>query len=132
MKEIYYDAEGDILTIDFPRIKGKKELGLQLADNIVLYVNPSEEKAVHMIFISYSRLVEYTRRTPLKLDMLASYPKRLQRTALKLIQQPPVSNFLELKTSDTETYHAVRVKKLILKPTILEEQQRSTTKVSLK
>jgi len=121
MKEIYYDAEGDILTIDFPRIKGKKELGLQIADNIVLYVNPSEEKPVHMIFLSYSRLVEYTRRTPLKLDMLASYPKRLQRIALKLLQQAPVANFLDLKTSDTDTRHTVRVKKLSLEPQILEE-----------
>lgn len=121
MKEIYYDAEGDILTVDFPRVKGKKELGLQIADNIVLYVNPSEEKPIHMIFLSYNRLVEYTRRTPLKLEMLASYPKRLQRTALMLIQQPPVSKFLELKTSDTEAYHAVRVKKLVLRPAILEE-----------
>lgn len=122
MKEIYYDAEGDILTVDFPRPRGKKELGLQIADNIVLYVNTSEEEPVHMIFLSYSRLVEYTRRIPLKLDMLASYPKRLQRTALKLIQQPPVSNFLELKTSDTEAYHAVREKKLALRPAILKEK----------
>jgi hypothetical protein len=121
MKEIYYDAEGDILTVDFPRLKGKKELGLQITDNIVLYINPSEEKPVHMIFLSYSRLVEYTRRTPLKLDMLASYPKRLQRTALKLIQQPPVSNFLELKTLDSDVYGSVRVKKIALEPKILEE-----------
>jgi len=121
MKEIYYDAEGDILAVDFPRVKGKKELGLQLADNIVLYVNPSEEKPVHMILLSYSRLVEYTRRNPLELDILPSYPKRLQRLALKLLQQAPVANFLDLKKSDTETRHTVRVKKLSLVPKILEE-----------
>ncbi|MCI0613847.1 hypothetical protein L0244_12755 [bacterium] len=126
MKAIHYDAEGDILTVNFlkttaARRRVKEHVGFEIANNIVLYFDPVNEKPLEIIFLSYSRLVEYTRCTPLKLDMLASYPKRLQRTVLKLIQQPPVSNFLELKTSDTEAYQAVRVKNLVLRPAILEE-----------
>ncbi|MDZ7361755.1 MAG: hypothetical protein ONB46_13670 [candidate division KSB1 bacterium] len=125
MKDIHCDAEGDILTVIFVKTTDKpqaeKHLGCELAKNFVFYFDSINEAPSEIIVISYSRLVEYTRRTPLKLDMLASYPKRLQRTALKLIQQPPVSNFLELKTSDTEAYHAVRVKKLVLRPAILDE-----------
>jgi len=125
MKEIHYDAEGDILTINFlattekPHIE--KHVGFEIARNIVFYFDPVNEKPLEMILISYSRLVKYTRQSPLKLKKLSRYPKRMQRIALKLIQQPPVSNFLELKTSDTESYHAVRVKKLVLAPKILEE-----------
>lgn len=120
MKEIYYDAEGDILTVDFPRVRKKRAPGVQINENIVLYLDPVDEKPIHMILISYSRLVKYTRHTPLKLDKLASYPKRLQRIALKLMQQPPVSHFLKLQTSDADLYSAVKVRKIALEPKILE------------
>ena len=120
MKDIYYDAEGDILTVNFPHAKVKKETGLEIADTIVLYFDIVSEKPLQMIFICYNRLVQYTRRKPLSLEKLASYPKRLQRIALKLIQQPPVSNFLELQALDNGSHHAVRVKKLVLEPKILE------------
>jgi hypothetical protein len=125
MKEIHYDAEGDILTINFVKTTDKpqveKHVGFEIANNIVFYFDPVQNEPLEMILTSYSRLVKYTRQSPLKLRKLSKHPKRLQRTALKLIQQPPVSNFLELKTSDTEAYHAVRVKKLVLRPAILEE-----------
>jgi hypothetical protein len=121
MKDIYYDAEGDILTVNFPHPKVKKETGLEIADTIVLYFDTVNEKPLQMIFICYNRLVQYTRRKPLSLDKLATYPKRLQRLALKLMQQPPVSNFLELKTSDKDSHRVVRVKKLVLEPKVLEE-----------
>jgi hypothetical protein len=121
MKDIYYDAEGDVLTVNFPHAKVKKETAVEIIDTVVLYFDVVNEKPLQMIFICYNRLVQYTRRKPLPLDKLASYPKRLQRIALKLLQQAPVSHFLELKTSDTEVHGAVRVKKIALEPKILEE-----------
>jgi len=121
MKELYYDAEGDILTVNFPSAKAKKETGIEITDNIVLYFDSVNEKPLQMIFVCYNRLVQYTRRRPLPLDKLASYPKRLQRIALKLLQTPPVSHFLEFKPSDIDMFGAVRVKKLTLAPKLLEE-----------
>lgn len=124
MKDIHYDAEGDILTVNFMATTAKphieKHVGFEIARNIVFYFDPVNEKPLEMILISYSRLVKYTRQSPLKLK-LAKYPKRLQRTALKLIQQTPVSHLLELQISNAEIYGAVRVKKIILYPKILEE-----------
>jgi hypothetical protein len=121
MKDIYYDAEGDILTVNFPHAKVKKETGIEITDTIVLYFDTVNEKPLQMIFICFNRLVQYTRRKPLPLDKLASYPKRFQRLALKLIQQAPVSHFLEYKTSDVDKFGSVKVKKLILEPKLLEE-----------
>jgi len=121
MKELYYDAEGDILTVNFLPTEAKKETGIEITDNIVLYFDTIDEKPLQMILISYSRLVAHTRRNPLPLNKLAKCPKRLQRLALKLLQQAPLANFLDLKTSDTDTRHTVRVKKLLLEPQILEE-----------
>jgi hypothetical protein len=133
MKELYYDAEGDILTVNFPPAEAKKETGIEITDNIVLYFDTIEEKPLQMILISYSRLVAYSRRNPLELKKLSKYPKRLQRIALKLIQQAPVSHFLELKLSDKDDYHSVRVKKLTLEPKILEETPlRTKSKVAEK
>jgi hypothetical protein len=126
MKEIHYDAEGDILTVNFLKTTAEKphiekHVGFEIARNIVFYFDPVNEKPLEMIVISYSRLIQYTRQNPLQLKKLSKYPRRLQRLALKLIQQTPVSNFLELKASDNEAHHTVRVKKLILEPKILEE-----------
>jgi len=125
MKMLYYDAEGDILTVDFlPTIAKrsivKKETGIEIADNVSFYFDTVDEKLVQMILVSYSRLVKHTCRSPLQLKKLARFPKRLQRIALKLMQQPPVSNFLELKASDKDSHRTVRVKKLVLEPQILE------------
>lgn len=125
MKDIHYDAEGDILTVNFlattekPHIE--KHVGFEIANNVVFYFDPINEKPLEVILISYSRLVKYTRHSPLKLKRLSKYPKSLRRIVFKLIQQPPVSNFLELKASDTDAYHSLRVKKLILKPKLLDE-----------
>ncbi len=121
MRELYYDAEGDILTVNFPFKKAKREAGIEITDNIVFYFDTINERPLQMILISYSRLVEYTRKNPLKLKRLAKYPKRLQRIALKLLQTAPVSHFLELKTSDADKHATVRVKKLVLEPKLLEE-----------
>jgi len=125
MKDIHYDVEGDILTVNFVATTAKphieRHVGFEIARNIVFYFDPVQEKPLEMILLSYSRLVKYTKQNPLELKKLSRHPKRLQRLALKLIQQPPVSNFLELKASDNEAYHTVRVKKLILKPKLLEE-----------
>jgi len=121
MKELYYDAEGDILTVNFLPTEAKEETGIEITDNIVLYFDTIDEKPLQMILISYSRLVAHSRRNPLPLNKLAKCPKRLQRLALKLLQQAPVANFLDLQTSDRDARHTVRVKKLSLVPQILEE-----------
>jgi len=121
MKELYYDAEGDILTVNFLPTEAKKETGIEITDNIVLYFDTIDEKPLQMILISYSCLVAHTRRNPLSLNKLAKYPKRLQRIALKLIQRAPVSHFLELKASDADVYGKVKVKRIALAPKILEE-----------
>ncbi len=74
MKELHYDAEGDILTVNFLPAKAKKETGIEITDNIVLYFDTVDEKPLQMILISYSRLVEHTRRSPVQLKKLAKYP----------------------------------------------------------
>jgi hypothetical protein len=125
MKDIHYDAEGDILTVNFVKTTDKpqaqKHIGVELVNNIILHFDPAHEQPLEMIVVSYSRLVKLTRRSPMQMKKLLQYPKRLQRIALKLIQQAPVSNFLELKISDTDVYGSVKVKKVALEPKILEE-----------
>jgi hypothetical protein len=126
MKEIHYDAEGDILTVNFlkttaekPRIE--KRVGFEIARNIVFYFDTVNEKPLEMIVISYSRLVKYTCPNPLPLKKLSKHPKRLQRLVHKVLQQAPVSNFLELKASNKGASHTVCVKTLVLEPKLLEE-----------
>jgi len=125
MKDIHYDAEGDILTVNFLATTAKphieKHVGFEIARNVIFYFDPVNEKPLEMILISYSRLVKYTRQSPLKLKKLSRYPKRMQRIALKLIQQPPAPHFLELNASDVEVYGSIKVKKIALEPKLLEE-----------
>jgi hypothetical protein len=50
MKAIYYDAEGDILSVTFAEAGGRKHAGIELSDNIVLYYNPGKRKTAQIDF----------------------------------------------------------------------------------
>lgn len=64
MKEIHYDAEGDILTVNFVKTTNKPQavthVGFEIARNVVFYSDPIQEKPLEIILLSHSRLVKYT------------------------------------------------------------------------
>ena len=88
-----YDAEGDILDITFGAGKPNQREGFELNDNIVLFVDRETDRALGIMFISYSKLVmrKYT-----VLDLLARMPLKQQHRLVKIIESELVKPFLTL------------------------------------
>ena len=96
MKAIHYDAEGDILSVTFTDATEQSQKGVALSDNIVLYYDPATEKPLKLILISYQAMVQASQQTPIALDGLAQAPAKVQATVTALLQQRPLTAFLQL------------------------------------
>jgi hypothetical protein len=96
MKEIHYDAEGDILSISFAETDNRSHTGVELSDNIVLYLDPVTEEPLALILSSYQAIFQAHAQAPLPLDGLAALPMSLQALILKLLQRAPLNSFLQL------------------------------------
>jgi len=101
MRDIRYDAEGDILYITFEDARGQPSTGIELMDNVVLYFNPETERPLKMILLSYARLVAASARQPLLLDGLAELPMDLRRVVLRVLNSSPVNLFLRMAEVDS-------------------------------
>lgn len=96
MRNLLYDAEGDILTVTFVETEDQPRTGVELNDNIVLYYNPETDQPIKLILVSYRRLAEISREQPISLEGLAGFPPAVRDQVLRIISQPPISNFLHL------------------------------------
>ncbi len=96
MKDIRYDAEGDILYVTFEETKGRSSTGVELTENIVFYFDPETQRPLKMILISYAQLLAASMRQPFPLDGLADVPSPLKKTILNLLARSPAALFLQL------------------------------------
>ena len=96
MKNIHYDAEGDILSVTFVEAKGQTHTGVELSENIVLYYNPETEQPLKLVLLSYRALLQASAEGPLKLEGLVRAPAKVQQTVISLLQRTPVTGFLQL------------------------------------
>ncbi|MDI6793065.1 MAG: hypothetical protein QME81_09390 [bacterium] len=98
MRNIYYDVEGDNLSVTFVEVERQPHTGIELNDNIVLYFNPETEQPIKLLLLSYRRLVEASRKAPLPLDGLNNVPETVRNTVLRMVQRKPVAGFLQVMT----------------------------------
>lgn len=96
MKAIHYDAEGDILSISFAETDNRSQTGIELSDNIVLYLDPATEQPSALILSSYQAMLRVHALTPLVLDGLERTPAALRMTILQLLRRTPLNSFLQL------------------------------------
>jgi len=112
MKAIHYDTEGDILSITFTEANGHGHTGVELSDNIVLYLDSATEQPLELILSSYQALVEAHSQTPLSLDGLERLPAALQATILKLLDRAPLNTFLQLVELPVPALPASRLREI--------------------
>jgi len=96
MKAIHYDAEGDILSVTFSEAAEQKHKGIELSDNIVLYYNPETEKPLKLILVSYQAMLQASQQAPILLNGLAQAPVKVQATVTALLNQAPLTAFLQM------------------------------------
>ena len=119
MKSINYDAEGDILSVTFTEAEGQKHTGIELTDQIVLYYNPETAKPLQLVVLSYRALLQASRRSPLRLDGLASAPVKVRVTVTALLQSAPLTAFFQLVDAQGMTPPASRLREIFV-PTMLQ------------
>jgi hypothetical protein len=95
MKKIHYDAEGDILTVTFAESKGLPHTGIDLADNIVLYLDEQTGQPLELLVIDYQllRLENLTR--PITLDGVNKLPADLEQRVQAALKHSPLNSILE-------------------------------------
>ena len=95
-----YDREGDILSLFFQDVKGQRNTGIELNDNIVLYFNPDTEEALCLILIDYSKMIARTDGGESKAFSLSGLSKLSPETraaVLRILRSAPVNEFLAVE-----------------------------------
>lgn len=110
MRNFYYDAEGDILTVTFCESPIEGGTGIELHENIVLYFIPDQEKVLELILISYGAMLKA--QNPLLMEALTKLKPDWRQNIVNLIQKEPVANFLHIEKTDSTPIPSVYVKKV--------------------
>ena len=88
---LVYDAEGDILDVDFRLTGEKPQRGIELHDNITVWSDAQETRILHLTLLSYSGLLE---QPSLSFTQLKKLPAPQRTNLLKLLTGDPVKHFL--------------------------------------
>src|SRR5215471_6016904 len=93
---LHYDETSDTLYISFT--PGESATGIELNEHILLRVNTAERRAIGLTLFEYSLLAQPTDIGPrsVPLSGLAQLSAELRELVLKIVQRPPVSDFLVL------------------------------------
>ena len=88
---LVYDAEGDILDVDFRLTGEKPQQGIELHDNVTVWTEAQGTRILRLTFLSYSRLLE---QSSLSFTGVKKQPARQRTTLMKLLTSDPVKRFL--------------------------------------
>jgi hypothetical protein len=88
---LFYDAEGDILDVDFRLTGEKPRQGIELHDNVTVWTNVEGTRVLRLMFLSYTKLLQ---QPDLPLVKLKKLPARQRASLLKLLTSDPVKRFL--------------------------------------
>lgn len=88
---LVYDAEGDILEVDFRLVGGKPQRGFELNENVVVWTDSRMSKVYRILFISYSRLLH---QPALTFNLLKKLPALQREKLQRIIERDPVKQFL--------------------------------------
>jgi len=110
MRNFYYDAEGDILTVTFSEAPKDEATGIELNENVVLYFVPDQGKVLELILISYDALIKNP--NPLRLETLSKLQPDWQKRILNILQTEPANNFLHIEKEEGKPIPLLYIKKV--------------------
>lgn len=88
---LFYDAEGDILDVDFRLTGEKPRRGIELHDNVTVWTDAQGTRILRLMLLSYAKLLE---QPDVPLAKLRKLPVRERAGLLKLLTSDPVKRFL--------------------------------------
>jgi hypothetical protein len=99
---LHYQREDDILYVTFGQ-EGRKGMGFNLHNNILLRFDRHTGEPLGMTFIDYSQLKALH---SIALNDLSTLPEELQKMVRQILLSDPVSRFVEIDPN-TFTYFSV-------------------------
>jgi hypothetical protein len=93
--QIEYDREGDVLDILFALGSG---CGIELTDEIVLRYDPTNNKPLSLIFVSFSHLIQPTEYGPesFRLTGVERLPPERRDIVMGILTSAPVNRYLRI------------------------------------
>jgi hypothetical protein len=88
---LVYDAEGDILDVDFRLTGEKPRRGIELHDNVTIWTDAGEKHILRLMLLSYSRLCA---KPTLTLNKLQKMSVDRRSKLGKLLATTPIKRFL--------------------------------------
>jgi hypothetical protein len=88
---LVYDAEGDILDVDFRLTGERPRRGIELHDNVTIWTDAEEKNILRLMLLSYAQLCV---QPTLTLNKLQKMPVDRRAKLLKLLTTKPVKRFL--------------------------------------
>ena len=93
--QIEYDREGDVLDILFAKGAG---CGIELTDEIVLRYDPTNNRPLSLIFVSFSHLIQPTEYGPesFRLTGVERLPPERRDIVMRILTSAPVNRYLRI------------------------------------
>lgn len=88
---IIYDAEGDILDVDFRLTGEKPQQGIELHDNITLWTDAEGNIPLRLMLLSYSKLLE---QPGLLFSNLKKLSSQKRASLLDILKREPLRHLL--------------------------------------
>jgi hypothetical protein len=88
---LVYDAEGDILDVDFRLTGEKPRRGIELHDDVIVWTDHEETQILRLMLLSYSHLCA---RPTLPLSALRKMSINRRAKLMELLTSEPVKRFL--------------------------------------
>jgi hypothetical protein len=85
------DAEGDILDVNFRLTGEKPRRGIELHDNVTVWLDAEGKNVLRLMFLSYSQLCL---QPALTLDALQKMPAQRRAKLIGILAREPVKHFL--------------------------------------
>ena len=101
-----YDAEGDVLDVYFDDVHFQRRQPvwtIELTPNILISIDRKARKAMQLTLMDYSELVRSTESGPDSFPVvgLADLPVAERQLVLKILNSPPVNQWLDVSTVQT-------------------------------
>jgi len=93
--QIEYDREGDILEILFAKGAG---CGIELTDEMVLRYDPTTNRPLSLILVSFSHLIQPTEYGPesFRLTGVERLPSKRRDIVMRILTSAPVNRYLRI------------------------------------
>ena len=108
MVKISYDAEGDLLEIQFTQFPESRR-GIGLTEHITVFYDESIETPTGLTVVSYTKLLALS---PLPLSELLDAPLQVQGKVKQSLRSHPLSRFIHLK-GDSIALEDIRMSDLV-------------------